>query len=98
MRSPALSPTSTTRLPSTWTKLDAAILGFVTVADDKYEALALIIADGAFRHHQRVVYRATAHAHRHEHSRNETTIGIVEPRAGANAARAAVYSVVETVN
>ena len=47
---------------------DFAIFGLEILVHDKDEALALVVADGAFRHQDRIVERAATHPHRHEHA------------------------------
>src|SRR5579859_3762093 len=49
------------------TQCDFAIFRLVVRADDKDKALALVVADGGFRHQQSVVDGGAAHPHRHEH-------------------------------
>src|ERR1700687_452802 len=80
------------------TERDAAILRLIAVTDDKDEALALVVPDRAFRHQQGIADYAIAHAHRDEHARNQAALGVVEARAGANAAGAAIDPVIKAVN
>src|SRR5579883_2500912 len=79
-------------------EFDAAIFGLVATTDDKDEALALVVADSAFRHQQRIVDLAIAHAHRNEHTGNEAAVGIVEASTGADRAGARIDPVVEALD
>ena len=95
-RSPAFTPSVTTRAPSTSAPSATwRYSALLSRADDKDEALALVVADGAFRHQQRVVQRAAAHPHRDEHARHQAAVLIGEAGAGANGARAGVDAIVE---
>ena len=95
-RSPAFTPSVTTRAPSTsGAQRDLAIFGLGVLVHDKDKALALVVADGAFRHQDRIVQRAAAHPHRDEHARHQAVVGIVEAGAGADGARAGIDAVVE---
>src|SRR5580698_393128 len=80
------------------TKLNRAVFGLVVGVDDEDKSLALVVADRAFRNQQRVVERAVTHAHRNEHSGNQTAVGIGETRTGPDCAGAGIDPVVEALD
>ncbi len=57
-------------------KLDFALLDHVVLVDDEHVASALVAADDAIRHEQRVGLGSPRHAHAHEISRQQRAVGV----------------------
>jgi hypothetical protein len=71
--------------------LDWTLHRLVVGADDKHGGLSFrVVADGAYRHQQRLVVDALGHAGAHEHARQKHVLRVREQRAHRHRAGARV--------
>ena len=98
-RSPAMRPDSHDALAvHALAQLTLAIIRLVVVVDDEDEAFALVVADGAFRHQQRIAVARRWPAHRNKHARDQRAVRVRKAGAGADRAGGGVDPVVEALD